>query len=327
MTIRFITDSASDIRELAKELHVKVVPLSVTIGSESIPEDEHFDYEWFYSVFTEDQEEKKEGEDEAEKEKSFFQAMKEKGSHLIDKLPSVPFLSSKQDLPKTSQPTPQLFYQAYEEVVKEGATEIIVVTISSGLSGTLNSAKLAAKQFSRRNKEVKFYFVDSLSASFPSTYLIRRGIKYAEQGMAAAEIAKKLQEQAHNITTYIFLPTIKYIYLGGRLSLTKYLLGRFLRKKPIIKTNAEGKLETVTTVTNAEEGLEKLLELSTDNFAKKPVSVAIMYGIRDDYADHLEQFVKSKYPDIEVIRRNTGAIIAAHTGPEAVGLICDFNTE
>ncbi|MHA1685781.1 MAG: DegV family protein [Candidatus Heimdallarchaeaceae archaeon] len=325
MTIRIVTDSASDIRELAKEWNVKVVPLSVTIGNQSILEDANFDYEKFYAVFTEEKQEETEDKDQEIEEKSFFQSMKEKGMHFIDKLPSIPFLSSKQNLPKTSQPTPQSFYQTYVELIEEGATEIIVVTISAGLSGTLNSAKLAARQINRKWKEVKFYFVDSKSASYPATYLIKRGLDYIKQGLSAEEIAKRLQEEALNITTYIFLPTIKYIYLGGRISLTKYMLGRVFRKKPIIKTNAEGKLETVITVTDAHEGLEKLIELSTDNYTKKPRSCAIMYGIRDDYADYLEQFIRSKYPDLEIIKRHTGAVIASHTGPEAVGLICNFN--
>ena len=64
MTIRIVTDSASDIRELAKEWNVKVVPLSVTIGNQSILEDANFDYEKFYAVFTEEKQEETEDKDQ-----------------------------------------------------------------------------------------------------------------------------------------------------------------------------------------------------------------------------------------------------------------------
>ncbi|MHA1203974.1 MAG: DegV family protein, partial [Candidatus Heimdallarchaeaceae archaeon] len=154
MRIRIVTDSASDIdRNFAKEKKVSIVPLSVTYNT-----------------------------GETFKEDENFDFDKYYNNY------SDPDFSV-----TTSQPSPKDFLNVYEQLKKEGAKEIIVITISSGLSGTLNSAQLAAKMFLKIEKDIEIYFVDSLNASMPETFLVEEGLKLIEKGLSGKEIAEKLQ--------------------------------------------------------------------------------------------------------------------------------------
>ena len=311
MSIRFVTDSASDLDwDFAKEHGVQIVPLYVTIHNETFKEDENFDYFNFYKIFEN------------------TQVVKPKKGRFSFRMPrvSIPFISSSSNFfPKTSQPSPQDFLDAYHEIITEGAKDIIVVTISSGLSGTLNSARLAARQISRKNKEVKFYFVDSKSASYAEAFLVKNGLKCVEEGLEAPEIANKLQEEAHKISTYILLPTLKYLYHGGRISLSKYMLGRMLRKKPIVTTTGEGKIVAVDSVTDVTEGLKLLWKFTTADGTRIPKAAAVMYASRADYGEFVAKLIKEKNPEVELILDQTGAVIPSHLGAEAVGLVSLFD--
>jgi len=311
MVIRIVTDSASDLDwNFAKQKGVKVVPLSVMIFDKTFKEDENFDYFNFYKLF------------------ESTEVIKPKRSRFTFKMPkiSIPFISSSEDFfPKTSQPPPQEFLNAYQELIDEGTKEIIVVTISAGLSGTLNSAKLAARQISRKNKDVKFYFVDSKSASYAEAFLVRNGLNYIDAGLKAEEIATKLQKEAYQISTYILLPTLKYLYHGGRIGLSKYMLGRMLRKKPIVRTDAEGKIKAVDSVTDVIEGLKLLWELTTAKGTKIPRRSAVIYASRADYGEFVAKLIRESYPEIELVVDQTGAVIPSHLGAEAVGLISFFD--
>ena len=201
MSIRFVTDSCSDIPwDYAKKNKIKVVPLSVLYNDKVFKETPDFDLEKHYNNY---------------KVNPNF-------------------------LPKTSQPTPGEYFKVYEELIKEGASSIIVICVSSKLSGTINSAQTAAKMIKNSHPEINFYFIDSLNASYSEVFLIEEGLDLVKKGVKIDKIIEKLESLKRKIKTYIFIPTLKFLHLNGRISLTKYLLGKLLRKKVIIRVNEEG---------------------------------------------------------------------------------------
>ncbi|MHA1869183.1 MAG: DegV family protein [Candidatus Heimdallarchaeaceae archaeon] len=297
MSFRIVTDSTSDIPwSFAKEKGIKVVPLSIIIHEKVYKEDENFDYDAYYRLF--------------EEEKAYFH---------IPKLKLFSFV------PKTSQPSPGEFYQAYESLIKEGAKEIISIHVTKGLSGTINSARLGAKNISRKYKDVNIHIIDSKSASFPELHLIRLALKLIEKNKKTGEeIASILREQALNIKTHILLPTLKYLWKGGRLSTTKFLIGNMLRRKPIITMNKEGEVEAVKAVKEVDEGLRALLHLSTNNLQNRPKEFSIVYGTRLDYAEKLADYIKEWDSSIKIeVARSYGSVLS-HLGPESIGLISNF---
>jgi len=288
MNIRFVIDSGSDIDfGYADKIGVKVVPLSVTFSDDTdveYLEDRNFDSESYYKKYKVDN--------------NFFA--------------------------KTAQPTPGAFFNVYQELADEGAKEIIVITLSSGLSGTLNSARLGANMLKKKDDSIKIHLVDSLNASYSEVFLLEEGIRLRDEGKSGDEIANLLRAHTKNIKTYILLPSLKYLRKGGRISITKYILGRLLRKRPITVVNSEGKNEVATTVTETDEGIHKIIELTTENFRRFPKQVCIAHGNNLERANLMEEAVKKYIKDVKITKKCTGVTISAHTGPDIVALISEF---
>jgi len=288
MKIGFVTDSGSDIDlDYADKIGVKVIPLSITFSNKDEvvhKEDRSFDLDSYYDKY-----------------------------NTVDDF-----------LAKTAQPTPHDFFLAYEELAKEGIKEIIVVPLSSGLSGTINSAHLGSNMLKKKNKDIKVHLVDSLNASYSEVLLIEKGMRLREQGLDGEVIAQKLREQARNIKTYILFPSLKYLRKGGRISVTKYILGTLLKKRPITVVNAEGKNEVASSATETDEGIYKILELTSEGFTRFPKQAVIIHGNNLDYAKRMETQLKQHFKDVKITTRCTGVTISAHTGPNVVALISEF---
>ena len=268
------------------------------VHDEILVEDETFDRENYYKLF--------------EEEKAFLH---------------IPKLHLYSFVPKTSQPNPADFVNAYQKQVDDGAKELIVVNVTAGLSGTINSANLAAKQFARKNKEVKIHIVDAKSASYPEVFLVRMALNLIKKGYDGEKIAGILREQALKIKTIILLPTLRYLWKGGRLGTSKFLLGSFLRKKPIVTMNPEGNVETAGSATDVEEGLVESLRLNTEDFTKYPKAFTIVYRSREDYAERMAEIIVEIYPKMKIEIAQSGGSVLSHLGPESIGLIGDYTDD
>ena len=142
------------------------------------------------------------------------------------------------ELPKTSQPTPDAFAQEYEKAVAAGE-KVIVLTISSKLSGTYQSANIAAMDFPGQ-----VYVVDTLNAAIGVGVLAEYAYELVQQGMSAEEIVAKLEVEKHNIVLLAALDTLEYLVRGGRLSKVAGLAGGLLNIKPVITLN-DGEIAVV----------------------------------------------------------------------------------
>ena len=288
MKIRFVTDSGSDIDfDYADKLGVKIVPLSVTFSdAEDVVhfEDRKFDLESYYKKY------------------------------IIDDDFSA----------KTAQPNPGAFFKVYQELADEDAKEIIVVTLSSGLSATINSARLGANMLKKKDDSIKIHLVDALNASYSEVFLLEEGIRLRDEGKSGDDIANLLRDHTKNIKTFILLPSLKYLRKGGRISVTKYILGTLLKKRPITIVNSEGKNEVAATVKETDEGIHKIIELTTENFSRFPKQVCIIHGNNLENAELMEKAVKKHIKDAKITIKCTGVTISAHTGPDVVALVSEF---
>ena len=284
--IGLVTDSASDIPwEYADEHGIKIVPLTISSEDSTFKENREYDFRVHYESYR----------------------------------------TKKNFSPKTSQPTPQEFYLAFEELVNEGKKEIIVICISSLLSGTMNSAKVASEQVKNSYKDVTFYLIDSKNASYAEGFLVEEAVDLRKKGLSGKEIATNLRKLVKNIYSFLFIPTLKYLYRGGRVGLTKYLAAKLLRKKVIIRTTENGSLQPVGAINGVKEGLEKISKLVTKNGSRLPRKVAIVYAINHSLRYQALDYIKKNAPkEIEIRVLQTRAAITAHVGPTAVAVIADF---
>lgn len=131
------------------------------------------------------------------------------------------------ELPTTSQATPDSFIKEFQKI-KENGDSAVVITISSKLSGTYQSAVIAAEDFDN------IYIVDSGSAAIGSGILAEMALKLADEGMNAREIAEKLNEEKEKIVIIALLDTLEYLKKGGRISKSVAFAGAVLNIKPVI---------------------------------------------------------------------------------------------
>lgn len=131
-------------------------------------------------------------------------------------------------LPTTSQASPFVFSEAYEQALEE-ADQVVVLTVSSRLSGTYQSAAIAAEEYPG-----KVYVVDSQSVAIGTGILAQYALKLADRELDAEEIAWRLMQKREDIRVIAMLDTLEYLKKGGRISATAALAGGLLNIKPVI---------------------------------------------------------------------------------------------
>lgn len=219
--------------------------------------------------------------------------------------------------PTTSQVTPADFEDAYRKIVSEG-DEAVVVTISSKLSGTYQSAVIAQEDY-----EGKVFVVDSENVALGERILIYRGLEYAKEGLSAAEIADRLDEDKKNIRLIALLDTLEYLKKGGRISSAVAFAGGLLSIKPVISI-VDGAVELIGKARGSKQGNNLLREMITKGRGidfEKPFTLAYS-GLSDKL---LQKYIKDSAElwegNVEKLPVCTvGCVIGAHAGPGAVAV-------
>lgn len=217
-------------------------------------------------------------------------------------------------LPTTSQATPDSFINKFEKV-KEAGDSAVVITISSKLSGTYQSATIAAEDFEN------IYIVDSGSAAIGSGILAERALQLADSGMEAHEIAEILNKEKEKIVIIALLDTLEYLKKGGRISKTVAFAGAVLNIKPVISVE-DGEIAVLGKARGSKMGnnlLVQEIEKSGGVDFDKPVMLGYS-GLSD--ALLLKYIEDSKYlweKGLKDIRYTAiGSVIGTHAGPGAI---------
>lgn len=219
-------------------------------------------------------------------------------------------------LPTTSQATPGAFQKAFEEI-KDSGDEAIVITVSSSLSGTHQSATIAAEEFKN------IYIVDSETAAIGGGILAELALKYVDKGFTAKEIVAKLEEEKKNIVVIALVDTLEYLKKGGRISKTLAFTGAVLNIKPVLAING-GKILMLGKARGSKQGnnllVQEIEKANGINFSK-PILLGYT-GISD--ALLLKYIEDSKYiweKGTDNVRYTTiGSVIGTHAGPGAIAV-------
>ena len=218
------------------------------------------------------------------------------------------------ELPTTSQATPDSFIKEFDKV-KEAGDSAVVITISSKLSGTYQSAVIAAEDFDN------IYIVDSGSATIGSGILAERALELADSGIDAREIAEILNKEKEKIVIIALLDTLEYLKKGGRISKTVAFAGAVLNIKPVISVE-DGEIAILGKARGSKLGnnlLVEEIEKSGGVDFEKPVMLGYS-GLSDVLL--LKYIEDSKYlweKGLENIRYTAiGSVIGTHAGPGAI---------
>lgn len=220
-------------------------------------------------------------------------------------------------LPTTSQPTPYVFTQAFREAVKAGDT-VVCITVSSKLSGTYQSAVIAAADFPG-----KVFVVDSLTVAIGSGILTEYALRLADRGLGAEEIAWKLLQKRERIHVLALVDTLEYLKKGGRISPTVAFAGGLLNIKPVI-TVSEGEVKLLGKARGSKQG-NNLLVQEISKAGGVDFGKPLMLGYTGLSDAMLQKYIldsaalwEGKVEKLPV--SIVGSVVGTHVGPGAVAV-------
>lgn len=224
----------------------------------------------------------------------------------------------KEDIyPTTSQPAPDAFLQMFEEA-KETGDEVVVITISTALSGTYQSANIAKEMAEYE----KIWIVDSLSATLGERLLIDVAVKMRDAGEQGAKIAEALEEIKGKIQITAAIDTLKYLQKGGRLSKAEASVGTLANIKPLVTISPEGRVETTDKALGKRRAMNKLLEYFKEAQIDYEYTPYFIYAMEEENCDAMIAMLEQAGFDVSMFRKGQlGGTIGAHIGNGAFGFI------
>jgi len=226
-------------------------------------------------------------------------------------------LASAPTLPTTSQPSPAEFAAAYRELATAGSEEIVVVTLSATLSGTYESAMLAAK-----DAPVPVRVVDGKRASQGTALIVQAAADARDSGMTAEEVESHATKVARSSRLFFLLDTLEYLVKGGRAGKATGLAASLLNIKPVLEVNADGIIEPFKKVRGRSQAVAALAAHVAEEAAERGrLRVALLHAHLEGEAEELEAALVEAGADIEIVSHGViGAVIGTYTGPGAVGV-------
>ncbi|KAA9004069.1 DegV family protein [Paenibacillus spiritus] len=269
-----VTDSTSDIPpDLAKEYGIEVVPLALMFGDETYRDGVDMTPEEFY-----------------------------------ERLPRTA------QLPTTSQPSPVEYMKVYQGIMaRNPGCSILSFHISSGLSGTYQSALLAKSMLEEEGERISV--VDSLSASYGFGFMVVHAARLAAQGLEPAAILESAEQLRQSRKLYFLVDTLEYLQKGGRIGKASAFLGTLLNIKPILSIDQEGIIYAVEKVRGRKKAVARMIELfKNDLKGMDTVNAAVGHTAEPESAREFLEELSRHFTVKEKVLTNVGPVVGSHVG-------------
>lgn len=224
-------------------------------------------------------------------------------------------LAKSSTLPTTSQPPAEEFLQIYEKLAAD-YDGIVVPLISSGISGTVSSAKTAASMFSKIPVEV----IDTHSTGSGLALVDIAIAQAVAEGKDLEEIKTLAKDIIQRLDLFFAVDTLKYLHKGGRIGGASRYFGAALNIKPILYLDNDGKIDALERVRTKRKAMAKLVQLATDKAGGKPIHVGIIHADALDDATILQNQLQSQLDCKQAGIYEISPVIGTHVGPGTVGV-------
>jgi DegV family protein with EDD domain len=218
----------------------------------------------------------------------------------------------------TSRPSPQAFLDVYEAAAVGGAEAVVSVHISSGMSGTVESAALAASQ-----APIPVEVVDSRSLGMAMGFAVLSAASAAQQGHDAKRVAAIASSRAEAATVIFYVDTLEHLRRGGRIGAASALLGSALAIKPLLALS-DGRIKPIEKVRTSARALSRLEELAlqaVDAASGSGVDIAVHHLDSQTRACDLADRLRTRVPPTAtVVLVELGAVVGAHVGPGTIAI-------
>ncbi|MGL5258740.1 MAG: DegV family protein [Lachnospiraceae bacterium] len=225
----------------------------------------------------------------------------------------------------TSQPSPESVVNAWKELLKE-YDEIVHIPMSSGLSGSCETAFMLSKAFNN-----KVFVVDNQRVSVTQYKSVIDAISLREKGYTGEEIKNILEEDKFNSSIYIMLDTLYYLKKGGRITPAAAALGTILKLKPVLTIQGE-KLDAFAKARTSSQGknlminaIKNDIETRFGGYDTSNISIQIAHSKNESAALSLKEELLELYPGQDIVIAPLSLSIACHIGPGSLAIACTKN--
>lgn len=216
-------------------------------------------------------------------------------------------------MPRTSQPSAELFRETYEELAANG-DEIVSIHLSSRLSGTLNAASVAREELAG---QAHIDLVDSYNVSLGLGLIVLEAAREAQRGGSLAEVVAVTRRAMDRVTVHVCVDTLEYLQRGGRIGRARSFLGSVLSIKPILHVE-DGEVAPFERVRTRNKAIERMFQLGSGMARSKELFVAS--GGDDVEARALIERLRPFLPHTDILLGQIGPIVGVYTGPGALGI-------
>jgi DegV family protein with EDD domain len=218
----------------------------------------------------------------------------------------------------TSRPAPALFADLYRSLEAEGVEEIVSIHLSGEMSGTFESAQLAALEV-----DLPVHVVDSGQVGIATGFAALTAADVLSAGGTAQQAAEAALARGEAATSLFYVDTLEYLRRGGRIGAAAAIFGSALSVKPLLEI-AGGKVVPRERVRTASRALARLAELAVEAAGERPVDVCVSHlanaGRAEELAATLTERLAAGLEGREVMCGELGAVLGAHVGPGMVAV-------
>lgn len=282
--MRIVTDNAVDLPlEIIEKYNIHIMPINVMFGSEEYLSGVNLDHP---QAMTSDQ----------------FYA---KTSSITDA-----------NWPKTSQPTPFQYVEAYEKMIAEGESEFITITVGEKLSGTYASAVMAHKELEGK---ATFHLVDSAAGSIAMGFQVSEAARLAAEGVDVDTILKRVDDIKNQTVTCFMIDNLEYAVKGGRVSAWRSTVASLLKIKPIM-TLKDGLVVEDSKVRSKKKALNAIIDFAKTRVGDRPVKMGVACAGNSQNGQELLELASQSFNVVDTQILNMAIAIAINMGPGALGL-------
>lgn len=224
----------------------------------------------------------------------------------------------KKEIPKSSLPIPEDISKVLEDIISKEYTDVIFVTISSGLSGTNNMVRLMMEEY---KDKINIEVVDSLSLSLGLGFQVIECAKTARETGSMQKALQKIKQVKKTLSAMYVVSTLEYLRKGGRIGKVEGTIGELLQLKPIISINEEGVYYTLAKVRGRKKSLQKMIGFLKEKYNDKAINIGIAQGMAKDEAEKLMLQIKSVLNVKKDFMVQISPVLGMHTGPGLIGVI------
>jgi DegV family protein with EDD domain len=218
-------------------------------------------------------------------------------------------------IPTTAQPSSGIFAEIYRKL-SQVEKRILSIHISSGLSGTINSARSGGEQV-KAEAEVSYW--DTLTLSGGERFQVLAAALTSRANWALHSIQQRLEKIREKTEVIYTLETLEYLARGGRIGRVKAIAGALLNLKPVIHVDGDGKYSTVTTGRTIGKSIQSISDYLYDKYSHTPVWVTVLHGRFAEKAESLAAELKTRLNIVRLETNRISPVLGVHTGPGIVG--------